>query len=214
MRILIIGSGPGLSRAVAERFGKEGFEVSLVARTESKLQQKVKTLQASGVRADYKVCDVSNETQLLALLEAEKQNLPEVMLFNAFTAGGGSLENETWDSLRSQMDINTGAAFHILKTLLPEYRKTGKGKLFFTGGGLGVNPHPDFLGIGMTKAALRNLVYAAAKSAEGTDVHISTVTVVGNIDGEDPKYASPQIAEEYWKLYNQTSGQAETEIIY
>lgn len=213
MRILIIGSGPGLSRAVAERFGKEGFEVSLVARTESKLEQEVKTLQASGIKADYKICDVSDETQLLALLEKEKQNLSDVVLFNAFIAGG-SLENETWDSLSRQMDINTGAAFHILKTLLPLYRKSGKGKLFFTGGGLGVNPHPDYLGIGMTKAALRNLVYAAAKSAEGTAVHIATVTVAGNIDGEDPKYPSPLIAEEFWKLYNQTSGQAETEIIY
>ena len=35
--LVIVGYGPGVSAAMAERFGAEGFSVALVARTEAPL---------------------------------------------------------------------------------------------------------------------------------------------------------------------------------
>ena len=37
--ILIIGFGPGISTAVAERFGAEGFAVGVVARNKDRLAE-------------------------------------------------------------------------------------------------------------------------------------------------------------------------------
>ena len=49
--IIVVGYGPGISTGVAEKFGAEGFQVSLVARNKERLDAGVKALEAKGVKA-------------------------------------------------------------------------------------------------------------------------------------------------------------------
>ena len=147
--------------------------------------------------------------QLMQQIEAD--GLPEVMLFNAFMYYEGGFNVETWAHLKEEFDIDFGAAFNIIKRWLPLYRETGQGKMFFTGGGLALYPMSDYLGVSVTKAALRAMVFAAAKTMADTPVHVAPVTVQGNIGGEDPKYAPDLIAKEYWTLYEQQHGAYEVE---
>ncbi|MBC7975508.1 MAG: SDR family NAD(P)-dependent oxidoreductase, partial [Myxococcales bacterium] len=49
--ILIAGYGPGISTAVAERFGAEGFQVAVAGRNADKLAAGVAALEARGVKA-------------------------------------------------------------------------------------------------------------------------------------------------------------------
>lgn len=216
MNILILGAGSGLSRSVARLFGKNGFSVSLVARNENKLKDEVALLQGENITSDYFVADISDPQALSAVLSRFKSegHLPDVILFNAFANAAGGFSQESWESLKKELDINAGAAFNLLKEMLPLYQKAGKGNLFFTGGGFGITPSPDYIGVSVGKAMLRNLVQAAALQMKDSDVHIATLTVMGFIGGEDPQYAPDKIAEEYWKLYNQKPGEFETEIIY
>lgn len=216
MKIVIIGAGTGLSRSVAKRFGREGFSVSLVARSEEKLKQEVKLLQEQNIPADYIVADVGDESALLKVLKPLKQKgaHPDVILFNAFINAAGGFEEEDWAHLKVEMDVNVGAAFNTLKEMLPVYVEADKGCLFFTGGGFGITPAPDYLGVSIGKAALRNLVQAAAQQVKDTGVHVATLTVMGFIGGEDSRYAPDRIAEEYWRLFTQQAGEFETELIY
>jgi short-subunit dehydrogenase len=46
--IAIVGAGPGVGLAVAERFGREGFEVALIARDTKKLDDLVSRLKTTG----------------------------------------------------------------------------------------------------------------------------------------------------------------------
>lgn len=43
--IAIVGAGPGLGLSIAKKFGKNGFQVALVARNEEKLNQLVAVLK-------------------------------------------------------------------------------------------------------------------------------------------------------------------------
>lgn len=168
-----------------------------------------------GVSADYAVCDLANEQSLTAVMQHyEQAGLPEVVLFNAFMYYEGGFEAETWKHLRAEFDIDFGAAFNIVKRWLPLYREAGRGNLFFTGGGLALYPMEQFLGVSVTKAVLRAMVYATAKEVENTGIHVATVTVQGNIGGDDPKYAPDAIARQYWTLYEQQPSERETEICY
>ncbi|HLV22028.1 MAG TPA: SDR family NAD(P)-dependent oxidoreductase, partial [Polyangiaceae bacterium] len=49
--IVVCGYGTGISAAVADRFGAEGFSVALVARNAERLGRAVEALQAKGVKA-------------------------------------------------------------------------------------------------------------------------------------------------------------------
>jgi short-subunit dehydrogenase len=172
-------------------------------------------LGAANIKADYKVADVGDEKSLTTILDNLKscECLPDVILYNAFSLSKG-IEDETWDSLKKQLDVNVGGAFNLIKAIVPNMQKAGKGKLFFTGGGFAVDPHPDYVGVGLGKAALRNLVQAAAKKVEGTNIQVVTLTVLGFIGGPDPKYAADKIAVQYWRLFNQQQGDFEVEVVY
>lgn len=216
MNILILGAGPGLSRSVAEKFGKNGFEVILVSRNEEKLITELAELQSQKIPACYFKGDVSQKDFLADIITKviHQSGLPDIILYNAFVNKSGGFEDETWESLCQEQDINVGGAFNLLKYVMPLYRKEGKGNLFFTGGCLGISPSPEYLGIGLGKAALRNLVQAASEVMKDTDVHVATVTVTGIIGGDDPKFAPSLIAEKYWELYQQDKPKFQTEIIY
>lgn len=214
MNILIFGAGPGLSHSVAKKFGENGFDVTLVARTEKKLMKETDELMQLGISASYLVGDATKPDQVKAILDSFDIR-PDVILYNAFMNKGGDFNEESWDSLSNQLDVNVGGAFSILKNeLLYAADMKEKRCLFFTGGGFGLNPVPQFLGVSIGKAALRNLVFAAAESVKGTSLHVATVTVFGMIGGEDPKYAPERIANEYWNLYLQEPEEFVTEIQY
>ena len=212
MNILILGAGPGLSRAIAELFGRKDFHVTLVSRNEEKLRNEIAFLESKAVKADYIVGDVSKENDVTSIIDmtVNASGLPDVIVYNAFTNVSGNFEEETWEHLKEQLDVNVGGAFYLLKKVIPLYKEIGKGNLFFTGGGLGSNPMPEYLGIGMSKAALKNMVEATSLVMKDTDVHVAVVTVTGIIGGEDPKFAPSLIAEKYWELYQQDKPEFQT----
>ncbi len=49
--IAIVGAGPGLGLAIARTFGREGFSVALIARTQDKLDRLAADLGAEGITA-------------------------------------------------------------------------------------------------------------------------------------------------------------------
>lgn len=214
---IIIGSGPGLSRSIAKKFGTNGFHITLIARNEENLKKEVELLKANAVSADYKVADVGDKNILektLSDIIQEQGKIPELVVLNAYAMAMKGFADESWENLKKQFDVNVGAAFNLIQFLLPKYKEQNKGKLIFTGGGMAMEPVEGVLGLSMAKAALRNMVQAAATLVKGTPIHLSTVTIKGFIGKEDPFYAPGLIAEQYWNLYNQTEAEKQVEIIY
>jgi NADP-dependent 3-hydroxy acid dehydrogenase YdfG len=216
MLITIIGAGAGISRAVAEIFGQKGFKIAVISRSEEKLKKMVHELNGMGIKSTYAIADAGDEVSLTEALDSihEAQGLSDIILYNAFAYNMKPLATETWESVKHQLDVNAGGAFHVLKSMLPKFKERNSGKLFFTGGGLGIQPMPRTLALGIGKAALRNMIQAVVPETRGTNVHIAMVTVCGFVKPDDPKYNPRSIAEQYWKLHEQQSGSYETEVMY
>jgi len=216
MQITIIGAGPGISHAVARLFGGKGYQIALVARNEEKLKSEKSQLEAQGISCMYALGDAGNEISLNRALDAIQAEYghAEMILYNAYARMLKPITGETWESILQQLNVNAGGAFHLLKRELPYCKKINQGKLFFTGGGLSLYPQPNLTGLGIGKAALRNLVMGTAASVQGTSIHIATVTVYGFVNDKDPKYNPTSIAELYWDLFIQKQKDFQTEVIY
>lgn len=214
--ITIIGAGPGISMGVAEKFGKEGCDIALIARTEDKLKQLVVELENKGINAIYAVADVSNEQSLKAALLSikEQKGHADMILYNAAAVSVKDILEQDWQTMKENIDITVGGAFHLLKTVVPFCLENNKGKLFFTGGGFALGGDPEWTTLSVGKAALRNLLQAYTKKLEGSNVHLAHLIVCGFVNPEDEKYSPKAIAEQYWKLYNQEQKDFENEIIY
>jgi NADP-dependent 3-hydroxy acid dehydrogenase YdfG len=216
MQITIIGAGPGISHAVARLFGAKGFQIALVARDEEKLKTEKAKLEAMGIQCMYAVGDAGDEASLNHAIDQIHADYghAEMILYNAYARVMKPIGGETWESILQQLNVNAGGAFHVLKRELPYCKKINQGRLFFTGGGLSLYPQPNLTGLGIGKAALRNLVLGTAASVQGTNIHIATVTIYGFVNDTDPKYNPQSIAEIYWDLFMQKEKDFKTEVIY
>ncbi|MBK8954626.1 MAG: SDR family NAD(P)-dependent oxidoreductase [Saprospiraceae bacterium] len=215
-KAIIIGAGHGIGQAVALRFGKEGFHISLIARTENKLEVLAGALQAENITADYFMADVSDEAGLkIAITDCiQKNGFPDLVLFNASAIHVQDVLEESWKNIQSCFAISTGGAFQTAQFFLPAMLKSNTGKLFFTGGGTALQGAPMFVSLSIGKAGMRNLVQALVERAKNSQVHIAQLTVCGKVDVADAKYSPALIAEEYWKLYQQVPGNYQHEVVY
>jgi NAD(P)-dependent dehydrogenase (short-subunit alcohol dehydrogenase family) len=68
--ILICGHGPGISDAVARKFGADGFAVALAARSADKLDAAVKALGAKGITAAAFPTDLGNPQAVKQLVSS------------------------------------------------------------------------------------------------------------------------------------------------
>jgi short-subunit dehydrogenase len=64
MSLVIVGAGPNLGRAVAGRFGREGFAVGLISRTESRLVELAAQLQLDGITTAGAAADIRDSEAL------------------------------------------------------------------------------------------------------------------------------------------------------
>src|SRR3954453_10226149 len=90
--VLILGAGPGLSAAVEQRFGREGFEVTLLARSGRNLTEVAERLRAENVTWNTVPGDAA-DTQLFRKpwesIPAEAT--PGVVIYNACVSAPADL---------------------------------------------------------------------------------------------------------------------------
>src|ERR1700683_5502447 len=67
--IAIVGAGPGIGLAIAQRFGREGFNIALIARNAKKLDELCTQLTSQGVESAAFAADVLDRPALVRALE-------------------------------------------------------------------------------------------------------------------------------------------------
>lgn len=174
--ILITGSGSGLGRAMAIRLAKEGHNIILNGRTESKLIETEKMLAQSNVKTTIKVGDISDSKFVESMVSdiIIEHKLLHVLINNAAIGGSGSfLLDVTEEKMQEIMDINfkgtwlvskyAGKAMRNQKSLEPL-----RGKIINVSSVAGLEPSP-WVGIySASKAAVNSLTKTLAKELAPT----------------------------------------------
>jgi short-subunit dehydrogenase len=213
--IAIVGAGAGISQAVAHLFGKEGYAIALIARSEDKLKLLQSELFDAGYRAHIFIADAANEQSLKAAFQKIEDQVGEVsvLLYNAARLKKLNIMEESPDNIADDLKINLGGALTCVKAVFTPMKVKDKGTLLFTGGGLALQPYPDYGSLSIGKAAIRSYVQQLSHELRFTDIKVGTVTVRGHVSPDDPKYNPIAIAGEFWKLHTQ-KGKDQVEVIY
>ncbi len=213
----IVGAGPGVSMGVAQRFGREGYTVALVARRVEALTQQVEALKAQGIQAQGFAGDVADDSSVKGAFDQIKSQLgeTEVLVYNPSKSsqGGIKLSGLLASVLMEDLNVNVAGALRCLQQTLPAMREQRRGTILFTGGGLALNPRPDYGSLAMGKSALRNLCFSLAQELNDEGIHVATVTIAGYVQS-GTHFDPDKIAEAYWTLHRQPAGSWETEIVY
>ena len=211
---IIIGSGGALAPALATRFGRSGFHIGLVSRTSSALKAQSDTLQAQGIHADWHVADAADASALRTAIDSLQATCGpcEVLIYNAAVLRPG--EPLTLDAtlLQREMAVNAVGALVAAQTIAPGMSERGVGTILFTGGGLALEPYPEWTSLAMGKAALRSLAFSLHKTLAPKGVHVAVIAICGIVEPGGP-FDPRTIAEAYWRLATDGSGVRERELI-
>lgn len=214
--IVIVGYGPGTATAVAERFGKEGFAVAFVGRSEERLAEGVAALKASGVTAFGFPGDASDPASIRTAIQSVRSQLGSIAVLQWNAYGGtevGDVLAADPASLRGLFDVAVFGLLAATEEALPDLKKSG-GAILVANGAFGeVSPEVDeyvtklgVMGVALGNAAKNKLVGLLAQRLKAEGVFVGEVMIYGTIKGtptgNDNSIAPAVIAEKYWDLYN------------
>ena len=82
--IVVVGAGQGLGNHVAERFGREGYRVVLMARSAESLEKYKAELTADGIETHIHTADAAKPETLTEAIEwaREQFGTPDVLYYN------------------------------------------------------------------------------------------------------------------------------------
>ncbi|SNY57154.1 3-hydroxybutyrate dehydrogenase [Arsukibacterium tuosuense] len=130
MRAVITGGTGGIGFAIANHFGKAGYQVVLADLNQNLLQQKTAELTSQGIAADYCVLDVTDQH---AIEDCAKRFPADILVNNAGIQHVARLEDfppEKWALLLSVM--LTGPAM-LTRAMLPAMRNNNFGRVINIG---------------------------------------------------------------------------------
>lgn len=213
--VTIVGMGPGVSAAVARRFGREGFKVAAIARRADALKAQTDALAATGVSAQGYAADAADPVALAAVLArvAADHGPPSVLVYNAAGARYKPLAQLSADELSADLRISIGGALAAAQAVLPAMRERGAGTLLFPGGGFAFEPMPAMASLGVGKAGIRNLAFSLFAELKDAGIHAATVTI-GGVVKPGTAFDPDKIAESYWALHAQPKGSFERETVF
>ncbi len=216
--IVVCGYGPGISEAVARKFGGEGYRVALVARTKDKVERGAAALAEAGIEAKGFACDLGDPSAVRELIAAVRASLGPigVVHWNAYAGLAGDLLECDTDDLRRALDVGVVGAVAAVQAALPDLRAHDRASVLVTGGGFAfTDPQVDAMvvqwramGLALAKAAQHKLVGILSKRLEPEGVFVGEVIVLGTVKGTafDAGQATLEpaaIAERFWQLHQE-----------
>lgn len=221
--LVIFGYGPGISNAVAHRFGAAGFSVALVSRNRPRLDAGVAALAAEGIEAAAFTADAGDPIAVRRALDEVRARLGPITVieWTAYGTGAGDVTTAGADELRAVFDVPVVGLAAAVQAALPDLKKSKDSAVLVTNGGLGLfDPAADQMGVdwnamglSIANSAKHKLARLLARRLKPEGVYVGEVVVLSIVQGTafdsgkatlDPK----RVADEFWKLYsarNQTS---------
>ncbi len=200
--IIIVGAGPNLSQAIAEKFAENNFSIGLISRNEEKLKTQVADFEKKGIKTEYVAADAYDTVQLTNAVErlADKLGSVDVLLYNAAAMKYKNIIDENAEDLTEDFRMSVANAFHCVKVLQIKL-KEAKGAVLFTGGGLALYPNVQVGSLSIIKAGLRNLAFQLHEVLKEEEIYVGTLTVNNSIQPNSETHSPQILAEIFWEMY-------------
>jgi gluconate 5-dehydrogenase len=175
---IVTGGSRGLGLEIAEALAEAGASLMLCARREQWLTPALEEFRARGVRAEGMVCDVTDEGQVQAVVDATVAAFGrvDILVNNAGISWGERPETMSLDNFRKVLDTNLTGAFLFAQAAGRVMLKAGRGAIvnIASVAGLRSSTHgPHYAAYVASKAGLMGLTreLAATWGPEGIRVN-------------------------------------------
>ena len=208
--IAIIGAGPGVGAAVARRFGREGFAVALISRTQAHLDTLAAGLSADGITVQGFPADVRDRDALELAIDAATTTLGpiEVLQYSPIPHRDflKSVLDTTPADLAAAVDFSIMGPFTASRRVLDGMRSLGAGTMIFVNGGSAVRPRARFAGTSIAFAGESAYAQILHDTLAAENIYVAQLIIPGAIRPDSPDASPAIIADKIWDLHRQRDG--------
>ena len=175
---LVTGASSGIGLDLAKRFAAEGYDVALVARSEGKLTEVARAIEAEHkVRAHVVTADLAEPRAADALMAklAERGIEVDVLVNNAgYACYGAFSETDLADEL-NMIQVNIVALTHLTKLVVRQMVAKKAGRVLNVASTAAFQPGPLMAVYYATKAYVLSFSEALANELAGTGVTVTAL---------------------------------------
>ncbi len=211
--IVVVGAGPGLGAAVARRFGHDGYDVALIARSPGPLDELGTILQGEGITTGWTAVDITDERGLSEAITrfGGFAGHIDVLHFNPSAFRQKNPLELTPDELLDDVRLGAGSLLTALQAARPFM--TEGARVTATGSMAADQPSDKVASLGVQKAALRNLVRSIDTTLKPDGIRAVSLTVNGTLAPDTP-FSPDRIADALFKAAIQPTDSWQAEVAY
>ena len=209
---LIVGTGTGLSAALARLFNKEGMKVALAARNSEKLKGLIEEIDGRAYR-----CDAVLPKDVNDLFASVSRDIgePNVVVYNASYRVRGAITELAPEEVRKTILVTSYGAFLVGQAAAKQMIPAGRGTILFTGASASIKGFANSSAFAIGKLGLSGLVESMARELQPKNIHVAQIVIDGGIyeptrGSETLKARGPDgwldpdaIAQSYFQLHRQ-----------
>lgn len=129
---LVTGAAGSIGKGIAEAFAAQGAKVFVTDLDQTALGGIAQSIQASGGACEALAADVTDEAQVVAVVEAAKAAFGDsidVLVNVAGIVGQGPVESLTAEQWDTMFAVNCKGTFLFIKYVVPLMKQAGRGKI-------------------------------------------------------------------------------------
>ena len=216
---IIVGAGPGLGAALAQRFSHAEMNVVMAVRNIEKTETLARELSGIVHQTMAVACDATSEADVKRLFELVQAEFgtPQLVVYNA----GAFVRKGVLDTSAEEFErcwrVGCLGGFLVgreaARAMLTRNAEH-KGTIIFTGATASLRGGALFQNLAVGKFGLRALAQSMARELQPQGIHVAHVVIDGQIEGERPGYGAAErgkdavldpaaIAETYYQLHLQ-----------
>lgn len=175
---MITGASSGIGKATALAFAKAGFDLCLISRSSSKLEQVAESLKQYGGKVHTTSVDLADISTVKTKISAIAQSLGgvEILINNAGMGYTNPLIETSLDDWQKVMDLNLTSVFQCVMAVLPYMRQQQQGTIVNVASVAATHAFPHWGLYGVSKSALVMFSQCLAVEERGNGIRVTTIS--------------------------------------
>lgn len=175
---VVVGVGPGLSRASALLMAEAGADIVLAARRAETMQAVAREVEARGRRVLCVPADVSRveECRRLAIRSSEAFGRIDILVVTSFYMGEPkSIVAADLADWRKVMDVNLFGTMEVTRAFVPHLDERGDGRIILVNSTQAWDPEPYMAAYAASKAALVSVTRSLAAELAPAGIRVNAI---------------------------------------